>query len=704
MQEELFAMLGIGALLGLSLYAIAMFPLSRDWAALWLGLAMFCACPFAAAYDCHGYVYWQPDPPVSMMLSQISFNRFVVALIPLHAFGWRWAGRWLDALVLADLALLPPLLFGAEFHRLALAFPFLALACLLSFLSIGLAALCKGYRPAGNLVAGILVMVGIVVPRLGGTHGWLLFSSVSAQPIMAAVMFVASLLFFASINQRVVLLRREEAETLAALREAATRLEAQVPDLAGQLWEAKQRAERAERADLAKREFLARVSHELRTPLHTLLGYAHLLRRDVVGQPEERLASLEEGAHHLTKLVDDLLDYARGERGALAFNPKAVFLYRLLERLKEHGMALADKRHQQFATHFDANLPTVVRMDACRLEQVALILLSNAARYASGRITLAVQGLAAEADWTRLLFEVKDTGPGIAASDLARIFDPFERIGGENTGGLGLGLAIGRQIVRAMGGELRVDSQLGEGSRFWFELSLALASEEEIPPPFPDLDIVGYAGPPRGILVVEDHAANRALLEQLLAELGFAVYAAGSVGEGLDRLASASFDLTLLDQRLPDGTAWDILRTLRGGGRTATVKAVLLSAQPPCPPGDWGALPGFDALLLKPVGAAELLECIGSLLGLTWIWAEEAAMLAGLDETSRAAASRALPSAAECAELAELARRGAVYEIEAWTARLSQIRPECREFCRKVETRLAALDFKGIAAIATQPA
>lgn len=258
-----------------------------------------------------------------------------------------------------------------------------------------------------------------------------------------------------------------------------------------------------------------------------------------------------------------------------------------------------------------------------------------------------------------------------------------------------MGLAIGRQIVRAMGGELRVDSRPGEGSRFWFEISLDLAVEEDIPMSFPDLDMVGYAGPPRGILVVEDYAANRRLLEQLLTELGFVVHAAGGVGEALALLAAASFDLALLDQCLPDGTAWDILRALRDGGQTASVPAVLLSAQPPHPPDDWGTLPGFDAVLLKPVGGAEVLECIGDLLGLAWQRAEQAP--AGSGEAGRAA-TRGVPSTASCAELAEWARQGAVYEIEEWIAHTRQIRPECREFCREVEHCLATLDFERIAA------
>ncbi len=711
-QEDLFAMLSIGALLGLGLYAIIMFPLRRDWAALWLGLAMLWVCLFEADYNGYDYTFWWPDRPewsllaggVFLLLAHIGFNRFIRAFIPFRVFGWKWAGRWLDGLMLADLALLLSLLISAQFQSFVTVFPFLILASQLSYLGIGLTALTQGYRPAGYLLAGLVVLViFIIFPRLGESYGWLPFSSWSAQAVMAAITYVACLLFFVSNSQRVDLLQREknaaQAEALTIEAKAAARMDAQVTERTLRLHEAK---ELAERADRAKGEFLARVSHELRTPLHTILGYAHLLRRDAEGPASDRLALLEEGGKHLAKLVDDLLDYARGERGGLALHPEAAFPYRLLERIKGHGTALADPRRHHFESRFADNLPAVVRVDARRLEQVLLILLSNAVKYTdNGRINLFVRALAgAEAGQIRLRFVVEDSGPGIAVVDLERIFDPFERVSnGENTGGLGLGLAIARQIVRAMGGELRVDSRLGEGSRFWFEINLELAHEEDIPMPFPDLDIIGYTGPSRAILVVEDHVANRRLLEQLLTELGFVVQTAGGVAEALERLAGGAFDLVLLDQRLPDGSAWDILRALLDGKASKPMPAVLLSAQPPHPPDDWGDAPGFDADLLKPISGAEALDCIGGLLGLEWQRAKVAPALASAEEAGLTVAPPGFPSAAEREELAKLASQGAIYEIEEWLARLRENRTDCMEFCRDVEHHLALFDFAGIVAL-----
>lgn len=699
-RQDLFDMLSIGALLGLSVYAILTFPLRRDWAALWLGLTMLVSCLSEAVWNGYDLAYLWPGQlewtvravPVLPLLVQMGFNRFFSVLIPFAALGWVKARRWLDGLLLADIALLGAILLSPrpDRHLIATLILLLVAAVLLSFLGISVAALRKGYRPAAYAIAGILFLAfTIAAPRLGESMGWPMPAVSFAPPL-----FVTTLLFFASISQRVDLLRREKAatlaETLAGQQRIAARLEAQVAERTLGLQEAK---ERAERADMAKGEFLARVSHELRTPLHTILGYANLLRRDVTdSRSGERLSMVEESSHHLAKLVDELLDYARGERGGLQLRIEAMFLYRLLERLRKQGTILADPRRHCFECRLMDTLPRLVRMDALRLEQVLLILLSNAIRYTeAGRIILSVEALATGTGRMRLRFAVEDTGPGIAESDRERIFNPFERIpGSDHTGGLGLGLAIGRQIVRAMGGELRVDSRLGDGSRFWFDLELDLAVEEEVPLLLPDLDINGYAGPARTILLVEDCAANRHLLEQVLVELGFIVHVADGAGRALVLLAAQAFDLALLDQRLADGTGWDILRALQ---RLASpIPAVLLSAQPPLPPKDWGKLPGFDAVLLKPVNGADVLQCIGGLLGLVWL---KAGSTGGLPRPGTGC--MAMPSAADCATLATLAQQGAVYELEEWLARVRLIQPGCTAFCDEVDERLSVLDFAAIA-------
>ena len=677
-QEELLAMLTIGALFGLGLYAVLLFPLRRDWSQFYLGLSSISLCLFIAAIQAYDHAYLWPDrpdwslraTPVFGMLTLVFMNRVVAAFIPIAAYGWCWVGRGLNGLLLAQLLFLAGIFPVSNYSVLIPGLFFFGVVNGLFNLGIVVAALRKGFQPARYAVVGqLLGSVSVLLP-FTLAQGWLPHTATSSQSALAAECFIYNLFFFAAISQRVDLLQIEKGTAQAEIRVA-------------------------QQADQAKGEFLARVSHELRTPLHLILGYAHLLRRDAAGATSRYLALLEDGGQHLARLVDDLLDHARGERSSMVLDPKAAFLYSLLERIKAYGLALSNEHQHDFDSQFAEHLPAVVRVDAQRLEQVLLILLSNAAQHTrQGRISLSVQLLAADGARARLSFAVDDTGPGIAPANLERIFEPFERTaGGEHKGGLGLGLAIGRQIVRAMGGELKVDSKPGEGSCFWFELSLELAPEEEVAVLLGRPDILAYAGYAIRILVVEDHGGNRHLLEQGLEEAGFVVQGAGTVGAALALAAGSVFDLALLDQRLPDGSAWDILRVLRSSG--SLVPAVLLSAQPPRPPADWGASSDFDAVLLKPVNGTEILECVGRVLGLAWRRAEEnpAAPVPGNSETRQES-----PSPAECAELAGLVGQGAIYEVEEWIARLHQARPECRAFCREVEARLAVLDFEGIVA------
>jgi signal transduction histidine kinase/DNA-binding NarL/FixJ family response regulator len=718
-REDLFAMLNIGALLGLATYSLLLFPLQRDRAALLNGFSLVCFCLIETAYYGYGYAYLWPDspdwaaraPPVFVMLNLLCLNRFAHEFLALRQHRRPLLDVWLSGLALAVLGMAAAYVLGAPirtFGPIALA---LVLVSLISLLSVSLYAWRAGYRPARYLVFGLILVLVNAVARLGEIQGWLPFlSGLSGQAGLAGVSFASNSLYFIGIGVRANWLRREkERAQILALKlqeEVQAHLEAQVAERTFDLREAK---ERAERADRAKGEFLARVSHELRTPLHAILGYTHLLRRDPAGiKTGERLALVEGGGRHLLGLIDDLLDYARWERNALAPVPEAAFLYRLLERCREHGAVLAAKRRNRFEAVFGESLPAVVRVDARRLEQVLLILLSNAARYTQGgAIRLAVRAEESAMGKARLRFAVADTGIGIAEADLERIFQPFERaLGEERSNGLGLGLAIGRQIVRAMGGELQVESRLGAGSRFRFTVELEPAAEDEIPIEMPDLDILGYAGPPRGILVVEDHAASRCFLEQLLSELGFEVHSADCVREALELMASAPFDLAVLDQWLPDGSAWDLLRALRRNTSTAEIPAILLSAMPPTPPDGWSIARGFDAVLLKPASGAELLDLIGGLLGLDWVRKEadsagEATAIEQADspETRRDPAPPGVWSATEQAELVELAQQGAVYEIEEWIARTRRARPDGEPWLADIEARLAALDFEGIAAV-----
>lgn len=715
--EDLLAMLGVGMRFGLALYVVALFPLQRDKAALFLGASMLVAGIFELAYLGYGYdLLWPRHPDWAVRAPQVLVSLLLAGLLlficELLAVPLR-IRRWLSVLWTADIAVILAHFVSLPYERISAVLVPNVLLHLLTIAALAAWFAWRGDRPARLLLLGMSLpgLAGLL--RVGEAVGWLPVTFVSSHASYVFASYFATLFFFLSVSQRVDLLEREkraaQAEALRMQTQAAARLEAQVAERTRELSAAK---ERAERSDRAKGELLARVSHELRTPLQSILGYAHLLCRQPLAQgARERLGLLAESGEHLAGLIDDLLDFTRGERGGYALEPRAIYLHRLLSRLREQGATIAAEGANQWQEYLGEDLPSLVRADARRVEQVLLVLLSNAGRYTrGGTIELGVAAKEARPGRTRLHFEVSDTGRGIGEADLERIFEPFERASPDACGrGLGLGLPIARRLVRAMGGELRVDSRIGAGSRFWFEVELELAAEDEVPACLPDLELTGYEGPQRTLLVVDDHPPNRKLLEELLSELGFTVLTAGDLREALPLVRSAHFHLALLDQALPDGTAWDLLQALRERAPAPPIPAALLSAAPAYPPPGWGDGPTFDAVLLKPAMAGEVLEVIARLLGLRWLCSPQATP--GAARAERPVNRRIMGTGGistqtdnpDLAALADLAQQGAVYEIETWIEETLRAHPLHELLCREVQRRLSRLDFPGIALLAAPP-
>ncbi|RKE35752.1 PAS domain S-box-containing protein [Paraburkholderia sp. BL23I1N1] len=260
----------------------------------------------------------------------------------------------------------------------------------------------------------------------------------------------------------------------------------------------------AESANRAKDQFLANISHELRTPLNGILGYAQILRRDA-GMTERQLSGLaviEQSGEHLLMLINDILDFARIEAGKLELNMTDVPLCPFLRVISEMVSVRADQKNLVLKHEAPANLSKVIRVDEKRLRQVLLNLLANAVKFTDqGEVTLVVR-MMSEA---RLRFEVKDTGIGVSPDRLETIFQPFEQAGDltRRTGGVGLGLAISRQLVRVMGSEIHVTSTVGRGSTFWFELDAPVSYAEMAdfsPPP----RIASNESEERHVLVIDE--------------------------------------------------------------------------------------------------------------------------------------------------------------------------------------------------------
>ncbi len=314
----------------------------------------------------------------------------------------------------------------------------------------------------------------------------------------------------------------------------------------------------AERASQAKTRFLANMSHEIRTPMNAVLGMLRLLQRTPLDAQQRDYAVKSEGAARgLLGLLNDILDFSKIEAGRLSLDPHPTRLDELLRDLSVILAANVDKRELELLFDLDPGLPPVIVADALRLQQVLINLASNAIKFTQvGEVVLGITRVSQSASGVVLGFSVRDTGIGIPAEQLERIFSGFSQAEvstARRFGGTGLGLAISRRLVRLMGGDVHVESTPGQGSRFSFTLSFPLPADEPAPLPRQALQA----------LVVEDHPQARRVLGVLAQSLGWQVRLAASGAEAL-RLAEASApEVVLLDWVMPGMDGWQTTVHLR---------------------------------------------------------------------------------------------------------------------------------------------
>ncbi len=447
----------------------------------------------------------------------------------------------------------------------------------------------------------------------------------------------------------------------------------------------------AEAANLAKSRYVVGLSHELRTPLNAVLGYAQLLERDA-GIPAARQGGvrvIRRSAEHLSGLIDGLLDISKIEAGRLQIERNEVRLKDLLDQIE--GMFRLQARAKGLAFRFEPSgaMPAVVRTDEKRLRQILINLLSNAVKFTErGSVALRLSYRN-----TVATVVVEDTGPGIAAEDFERIFEPFDRGAAGDRGtipGLGLGLTITKLLTQLMGGEITLASTPGQGSRFTVRLMM---SPVEHPTLQPARQIGGYHGARRTVLVADDDQDHQTLMREALVPLGFTVLTARDGPTCLALAADVQPDLFLLDIAMPGMTGWDVMRALRAGGHART-PTIMVSANV----GELGpALPEEagrpDAVLPKPVDLTRLLEAIERCLGLDWT--DGAAPTA---DPAREPDDAAAPLAATTvAELLSFARIGYVRGLDATLTSLGE-EPGQAALVGRLRARLEAFDLEGFAA------
>lgn len=331
--------------------------------------------------------------------------------------------------------------------------------------------------------------------------------------------------------------------------------------------------EEAEQASMAKSEFLSRMSHELRTPLTAILGFTELLQ--LGGMPTDQRDLFVDRTHragqHLLSLINDVLDISRVEAGSLALSIEAADAAQLVEEATELIAPMAESRRIAIAnTAHEA----AVMADTGRLRQVLLNLLSNAVKYNRESGSIAISS---KADDGFVSITVSDTGPGIAARDLPRLFQPFERLGVQ-TGeieGTGIGLAISRGLMDLMGGTIDVTSAVGEGTRFTIRLPAA-DRPELVPTKVGSAAVTGHTAT---VLYIEDNTSNTALVESALSLRPHIRFISAVQGQlGLELAREHRPDLVLLDLHLPDMSGEAVLAGLKGDERTASTPVIVVSA------------------------------------------------------------------------------------------------------------------------------
>jgi PAS domain S-box-containing protein len=374
----------------------------------------------------------------------------------------------------------------------------------------------------------------------------------------------------------------------------------------------------AEKANLAKSDFLSSMSHELRSPLNAILGFAQLINSDSPPPTPSQRESIDQILHagwYLLELINEILDLAQIESGRLALSLEPTSLEEVMLECQAMIEPQGQKRGIKM-TFPDFDLPCFVDADRTRLKQILINLLSNAIKYNQANGTVVVDAECAINDGERTRVSVKDTGAGLPPDMLKQLFQPFNRLGQERSAeeGTGIGLVMSKRLVELMGGEIGVESTAGSGSVFWFELNAAAAPQlpvdraENVSDPQAR---VRLDAPLRTLLYVEDNPANLKLIEHLIARRPDMRLLSARDGDLGIQLARANQpEVILMDINLPGIGGIEALRILRADPATAHIPVVALSANAMPRDIEKGLQAGFFRYLTKPIKVNEFMQTL----------------------------------------------------------------------------------------------